>query len=51
MRSVRKIFDVLESCDEGLPVSSPSCPLCPSVSHVLSPPQETLTRRPSSWSP
>ncbi|XP_056875383.1 katanin p60 ATPase-containing subunit A-like 2 isoform X1 [Takifugu flavidus] len=38
MRSVRKIFDALESHDEGLPVSSPSCPLCPSVTHVLSPP-------------
>ncbi|XP_029693572.1 katanin p60 ATPase-containing subunit A-like 2 isoform X1 [Takifugu rubripes] len=38
MRSVRKIFDALESHDEGLPASSPSCPLCPSVAHVLSPP-------------
>lgn len=36
MRSVRKIFDALESRDEGLPASSPSCPLCPSVSHLLS---------------
>lgn len=37
MRSVRKIFDALESHDEGLPASSPSRPLRPSVSHLLSP--------------
>lgn len=37
MRSVRNVLDALESRHKGLPPSTPSCPVCPPLAHILSP--------------